>query len=71
MATICSIKNIQKMSLTRACLDEEEEEKDRLTEYSLDGNALIQSVSCFWVIIKRFIKYPKATEEFRIMLLSD
>jgi hypothetical protein len=36
-------------------------EGERLTEQSLDGNVLIQSIPCFWVPIKRFIKYPKAT----------
>lgn len=56
-------------SLTKAYTGEEEEE--RLKEQPLHGNVLIQSASCFWVTIKRFIKYPKATQDFRIMLLND
>ena len=56
-------------SLTKAYMGEEEEE--RLKEQPLHGNVLIQSASCFWVTIKRFIKYPKATQDFRIMLLND
>lgn len=56
-------------SLIEAHMGEEEEE--RLKEQPLHGNVLIQSVSCFWVTIKRFIKYPKATQDFRIMLLND
>lgn len=35
--------------------------RGEVNKQSLEGNVLIQSASCFWVPIKRFIKYPKAT----------